>query len=82
MGYTLSIVKGGGGDMRESNVLTITRAANELGVSAVRVRQLVDAGRIRARRDRTTGWRLISRDALDDFKQKRDRQLQPAGAGK
>lgn len=54
-----------------ADVLTVSAAARELGVSAERVRQLVDSGVLPAERG-VLGYRLIHAGDVAELKERRD----------
>lgn len=54
-----------------ADILTVSAAARELGVSAERVRQLVDTGVLPAERG-ILGYRLIPADAVAELKERRN----------
>lgn len=58
-------------------VLTVTQAAHRLNLSAQRVRQLADAGRLPVERG-PLGIRLFDSEAIERFAQERDRGRQAA----
>jgi excisionase family DNA binding protein len=61
--------------MKAAEIMTVEEVARELGLSARRVRQFCNEGRIGTRR----GWQwLITRDELESFK----RQYRPCGRPK
>jgi len=59
--------------MREGSYMLASEAARALGVSPQEVRRLVDTGRLKAERG-TLGIRLISRAAVKDLAEVRERE--------
>lgn len=60
------------------NILSIGQAARVLGLSTVRVRQLIEAGKLPSWRNEF-GWRLVDRRAVEHLVRERRRLRGDAG---